>query len=44
MVGEVIASFSGEDKDEDILSNAEHIAKNITLDTVNGGFQVSIVN
>ena len=42
-MGEVIASLSGNSKDEDILSKAEHIAKGITLDTVNGVFRVSIV-
>ena len=36
MISEVISSLTGDKHDEDTLSNAEHIAKSITLDTVLG--------
>ena len=34
MISEVISSLTGDKRDEDTLSNAEHIAKSITLDEV----------
>ena len=36
MISEVISSLTGDKRDEDTLSNAEYIAKSITLDTVLG--------
>lgn len=38
VTSEVIASLAGESNDEGILANAEHIAKSITLDAVNGKY------
>ena len=36
MVGEVIAGLSSEGKDQDVIADAEHIAKGLTLDAING--------
>ena len=36
MVGEVIASLSGDGKDQAAVADAEHVAKGITLDAING--------
>ena len=38
VVSEIIASLAGESNDEGMLANAEHIAKSITLDAVNGKY------
>ena len=36
MVGEVLASLSDDSIEESALADAEHIAKGLTLDAING--------